>query len=78
MKLYEFIALSEEEQFNTIWNLGTHVDTHINENIAINLYSINEFYVEVYYDRIANKIIDKKSFKQGVLLEKYLNKIKFQ
>ena len=75
MTLYEFTALTEEEQFNSIWNLGTHIDTHIKENIAINLYSINEFYVEVYYDRDANKIIDKKTFKQGALLDKYLNRI---
>lgn len=76
MNLYEFCRLSETEQYNIVWNLGTHIDTHIKENIAINLYAISEFYVEVYYDRDTNKILYKKHFKQGELLDKYLNRIK--
>jgi hypothetical protein len=52
------------------------VDNHINDNIAIKLYSINDFYREVYYHVRTNKILYKQSFKQGVRLDKYLNKIK--
>ena len=76
MKLYDFLRLSENEQFNTIWSLGTHVDTFLKDSIAINLYIINDFYCEVYYDRNKNKILYKKIFKQGELLDKYLNRIK--
>jgi len=76
MKLYEFSILTEEEQYNIVWSLGSHVDTHINNNIAINLYVINDFYVEVYYNSVSNKILYKKHFKQGELLDKYLVKIK--
>jgi hypothetical protein len=76
MKLYDFSILSEEEQYNVIWSLGVHVDTYIKDNLAINLYSINDFYCEVYYDMNTNKILYKKQFKQGELLDKYLNKIK--
>lgn len=76
MKLYDFTLLPEDEQYNTVWNIGTHVDTHINKNIAINLYVINDFFVEVYYDIKANKILYKKTFKQGELLDKYLDKIR--
>jgi hypothetical protein len=75
MKLYEFLRLSEVEQYNTVWSLGVHVDTHIKDNIAINLYSINDFYCEVYYDMRTNKILYKQSFKQGARLDKYLDKI---
>ena len=76
MKLYEFCRLTEVEQFNTVWNIGKLVDQYINDNIAINLYAINDFYCEVYYDMNTNKILYKKHFKQGELLDKYLNKIK--
>lgn len=76
MKIYEFSRLSEEEQYKTVWNIGKLVDQFINENISINLYAINEFFVEVYYDRDNNKILYKKHFKQGELLDKYLNRIK--
>ena len=75
MNLYDFTRLSEEEQFNTTWDIGIMVDQFIKDGIAINLYAINEFFVEVYYDQSNNKILYKKHFKQGELLNKYLNRI---
>jgi hypothetical protein len=75
MKLYEFSRLSEEEQYNTTWTIGILVDQFIKDSIAINLYAINEFFVEVYYDQKNNKILYKKTFKHGELLDKYLNRI---
>jgi hypothetical protein len=76
MKLYEFLRLSELEQYDSVWSLGVHLDTHIKDNIAINLYVIDDFYCEVYYDMRTNKILYKESFKQGARLDKYLDKIK--
>jgi hypothetical protein len=78
MKLYEFLRLSEVEQYNTVWSLGVHVDTYIKDNIAVNLYVINDFYCEVYYDMKTNKILYKQTFKQGARLDKYLDKIKIK
>jgi len=72
MKLYDYIILSEDEQFNAVWNNGTHIDTFIDGDIRINLYAINDFFVEIYYQAALNKIIEKKHFKQGHLLDKYL------
>jgi hypothetical protein len=65
MKLYEFLRLSEVEQYNMVWSFGVHVDTHIKDNITISLYSINDFYCEVYYHMKTIKIFYKESFKQG-------------
>jgi hypothetical protein len=76
MKLYNFLRLSEVEQYDAVWSLGVHVDTFIKDHIAINLYVINDFYCEVCYCMNTNKILYKKTFKQGELLEKYLDKIK--
>jgi hypothetical protein len=76
MKLYEFCRLTEVEQFNTVWNIGALVDQYFNGGVVINLYAINEFFVEVYYDSVSNKILYKKHFKHGELLDKYLDKIK--
>jgi hypothetical protein len=75
MKLYEFLGLSEVEQYNAVWSLGVHVDSFIKDYLAINLYVINDFYCEVYYDMKTNKILYKNTFKQGELLDKYLAKI---
>jgi hypothetical protein len=77
MKLYDFLILSEDEQFNAVWNSGVFVGQIFENDIVINLYAINEFFVEVYYNSNLNKIVDKKSFKYGHLLEKYLDQIKF-
>ena len=74
MKLYDYIILSEDEKCNAVWHNGIHIDTFVNRNIKINLYAINDFFVEIYYDADLNKIIDKKHFKQGHLLDKYLPK----
>ena len=76
MKLYEFSRLIEEEQYNVVWDIGILVDQYFKEGVVINLYAINDFYCEVYYDMNTNKILYKKHFKQGELLDKYLNKIK--
>lgn len=76
MKLYEFCRLTEVEQYNAVWDIGTLLDQYFKDNIVMNLYAINELYVEVYYYRDTNKILYKKHFKQGELLDKYLNKIK--
>jgi hypothetical protein len=78
LKLYEISSLSDIEQINAVWSFGVHVDTHINDNIAINLYVINDFYCEVYYDMKTNKILYKQTFKQGKLLDKHLDKIKIK
>jgi hypothetical protein len=76
MKLYEFLGLSDIEQYDAVWFLGVHVDTHISDNIATNLYVVNDFYCEVYYDMKTNIIFYKQTFKQGERLDKYLDKIK--
>jgi hypothetical protein len=76
MKLYEFLRLSEVEQYDAVWSFGVHVDTHIKESIAISLYVINDFYCEVYYHIQTNKILYKQTFKQRARLDKYLDKIK--
>ncbi|SHL81893.1 hypothetical protein SAMN05216269_101198 [Flavobacterium xinjiangense] len=49
MKLCEFLSLSEDEHFNSIWFLGIQVDSFIKDNLAISLYLINGFYCEVHY-----------------------------
>ena len=64
MKLYEFCRLTEVEQYNAVWDIGKLVDQYFKEVIVINLYTINEFFVEVYYDKDTNKILYKKHFKK--------------
>ncbi len=75
MKLFEFLKLSEEEQYAATWKKGAYVDLYLKDNIAIELYAVNNFYVEIYYERNTTERLYKKTFKQGELLDKYLDRI---
>jgi hypothetical protein len=76
MKLNQFSRLTDDEQYRVVWSVGIHVDNHITHYMVINLYVIEDFYCEVYYHVRTNKILHKQSFKQGIRLDKYLDKIK--
>lgn len=72
MKLYEFLILSDELQYQTVWESGVHVYNIVYNRIHHQLYAINDFYVEIHYSVSDNKIIGKLAFKQGDALDKYL------
>ena len=71
MTLYEFNALNFEEKQTTVWDKGTFLDNYITEDIRINCYAINKFFVEVVYDGKFNTITEVRSFKSGHSLDKY-------
>lgn len=75
MTLYEFNSLSNPDQYNTVWELGNHIETVITKEKIYLLYAINEFFVEIHYEPSTNHIVGKQSFKQGEHLEKYLKDI---
>lgn len=75
MKLYEFLGLSDVLQYQAVWEQGVHIDNILFEKVHYQLYSINDFYVEVHYDATTNKIIGKLPFKNGKPLDKYLRKL---
>jgi len=76
MKLYNFLSLPEQLQLQTVWEIGSHIETATEDKVIHLLYAINEFYIEVRYCQRTNQILGFTPFKQGDLLEKYLPKIK--
>ena len=74
MKLNEYKKLSEEEQYSLLWDKGVLVDACIEGEVKKLLYAIDNFFIELWCHVITNKVLWKLSFKQGRLLEKYLNK----
>lgn len=74
MKLSDYKQLDEAEQYRLLWEEGVLIDGCMEGDIKKLLYAINNFYIEPWCHAITNKIIWKLSFKQGKLLEKYLNK----
>ncbi len=77
MKLNEYKKLSEEEQYRILWDEGVLIDACMEGDVKKLLYAVHNFYVELWSHAITNKVLWKLSFKQGILLEKYLNKYPF-
>ena len=71
MSLEEFSLLSDQDQFETVFQQGTFIENYSTSYLKFNLYSIDKFFVEIQYDSISNKIIGKKAFVDGELLNKY-------
>ena len=76
--LYEFKLLSTEQQFTFLWESGVYLDARITDNYTINLYGIDGFYIEVFYNSANNKIEFLESFKSVDRLSPYLKSIDLQ
>ena len=77
MKLSEYKMLKDEDQYHILWNDGVLIDAYLDGSVKKLLYAIDNFYVELWCNIRTNKILWKLSFKQGKLLEKYLQKYPF-
>lgn len=74
MKLYDYKKLNDEEQDRILWADGELIDGCIEGHVKKLLYAVDNFYVELWYHVLTNKVLWRLSFKQGKLLEKYLDK----
>ena len=74
MTLYEFNALNVNDQAETIWEF-VFIAEREDIDHRILLYPIDNFYVEVYYDKDFNVLRKFKSFDSTDELEPYLDKI---
>ena len=75
MTLYQFNMLEQNDKYQTTWDIGKHIHTVFEDDLSINLYVIDRFFVEVHYNSKNNKIIGIYPFKSGHRLEKYTGDI---
>lgn len=75
MTLYQFKILEEHEQAQAVWEQGEHVGTRMTAKYKILLWVVNEFYVEMFYNYIDDKIEKIRSFRNLDLIEPYLEQI---
>lgn len=68
---YAFLALDLNEQAEALWK-GAYLGKRIEGRVTVQLYSVSNFYAELYYDSFENSIINIKPFKNKDLLEPYL------
>lgn len=74
MTLYEFNRLELKDRMEAVNQYGTFLENYITQDIKINCYAIDKFFVEVVYDAEHNTITEVRSFKYGYSLDKYAPK----
>ena len=78
MGLYEFIQLKEREKADITWQLGTFLMSRDTDGLKINLYGVDDFYVEVWYNPELNYIQKISAFRSVDCLEPYLDLIELE
>jgi len=73
MGLYDFNILDITEKTKAVWNKGTYLDHRKESGYDINLYALDMFFVEVWYNPATNAIEDIHSFKTLRKLDAYLD-----
>lgn len=74
MTLYEFKLKSEHEQYDIVFTEGDFIEYHIEDSRRYALYTVCKFFVEVEYNLWSNKVVGKRSFVDGELLHRYIQK----
>ena len=71
MTLKEFNNLNYNEKLFAVVDKCVFLENYVTVDIKMNLYSVDNFYVELVYDSELNKVVEVRSFKSGIHLDKY-------
>ena len=72
---YDYKILGLNEKADYLWENGEFIISSIGLKKRTNLYSLNDFLVEVVYSVHENQIIEISNFKSGHKMNKYLDEI---
>ena len=75
ISLYEFNVLTDFEKTQVVLENDTNLKTRKEEGYIVNLYSLPDFYVEVWYDEESNRINKIRSLKSIDQLGPYIDGI---
>lgn len=75
MTLQQFKHLRHPKKTATIWEKGEHIASRIYGVYSVTLWQIGNFYVEIHYDILRNKIATFESFESVHRLEPYLTQV---
>ena len=71
MTLYEFNLLELKYKIGVTLNQATFLDNYINDDVRINIYALDLFFIELIYDANFSQITEVRSFKHVRHLDKY-------
>jgi hypothetical protein len=72
LTFYDFNALDEAGKGQAVFTDGTFIDDRDDGRLKVQLYRLNNFYVEVFYDADSNKITKYHAFNSAGHLANYL------
>jgi hypothetical protein len=72
LSLYDFNGMDEGGKAEAVFTEGVFVDDRDEPGLKVQLYRLNNFYVEVFYDAEANKITRYRSFNSMAQLAPYV------
>lgn len=75
MDLYDFHFMTSDVRAEAVWVHGTFLAIRSEADHYVALYYMGNFFVEVWYSPVVNKITYTNGFKSGELLEPYLQMI---
>jgi hypothetical protein len=68
--LYDFIAMDDNGRADAAWS-GTYLGERQEGELIVQLYSLPDFYAEVFYDSARNQVARIRGFKKLQLLAPY-------
>ncbi len=77
LTLYDFNNFTDNEKADAVWS-GSFLADREEDGLKVQLYSVHAFYVEAFYDAVANKILRFRAFSSQRLLAPYLVQIMFK
>lgn len=73
ISFYDFLNLHDQDQYEIVFNKGEHIEILIEDEKRFVLYAVDLFFVEVEYDNDTGKIVNKRAFVSGEVLNKYFS-----
>ena len=78
LTLDDFESLSFYEKAQYLWDHGLYLSDRTYSQFRITLYYMDDYFAEVMYNRIGNKIISIASFDHKSILLKYADEIELK
>lgn len=75
MTMYEFKVLSDEERMEVLYNEGVYIGKKLENGLAVLLYQLHTFYVEIAYRKYRHYIHSLRCSENTTILEPYLHQI---
>ena len=75
MNLDNFHFMTSDLRAEAVWVYGTYLAIRSDRDHYVALYSMGDFFVEVWYNPVVNEIVYTLGFTSVELLEPYLKKI---